>query len=214
MSEKRAAERISPEKLAAVTGGIGEYNPGGGNGSSDQPIDVALGWGDDQRDGTGANDTIQGQGGNDTIWAGDGSDKVFGDDGNDWLQGGRGSDEIHGGAGNDWIHGGTTGQAGDGAADRIFAGDGDDTIIWTRGSGNDEIHGQGGVDTLFLQGLSRDELFGALSTDNTNLMLKHEGNGIYSFVNRDGSPAHDVAGTFRINGETVRFYNMEKIRIG
>lgn len=213
MTSSSSPSRLGAEALSGVTGGIGEYNPGGGTGQQDKPLDVFLGWGDDKGDGTSGNDTIQGQGGNDSIWGGDGQDKLFGDDGNDWVQGGKGGDELHGGRGDDYVDGGTEGQA-DGASDRAFMGEGNDTYVWSKGSGNDEVHGNAGIDALLLKGISKEELFNGLRTDDGNLMLKNDGNGTWSFVYRDGSPAYDVAGTFSIGGETVRFYNMEQIRLG
>ncbi len=214
MSDRTIPARIEPEALARVSGGIDEHNPGGGHGGSDQPIDLYLGWGDERADGTNANDTIQGQGGADTIWGGEGRDKIFGDDGNDWLQGGRGADEIHGGRGDDYIEGNGLGATPDGERDLVFAGDGNDTFAWTKGSGSDEFHGNNGVDTLRLQDVSRTELFRNLHTDDPNLQLRHLGSGVYQFVYPNGQVASDVAGSFNLNGESVRFYNLEKVQIG
>jgi Ca2+-binding RTX toxin-like protein len=237
MSEKTSPKTIETEKLSGVTGGIsgfggtfgsginlwqpdsggssgggiGVWQPGGGG---EQPIDVSLGEGNDKRDGTSGNDTIQAQGGNDTVWGGAGDDKIFGGQGHDWLQGGAGADEIHGDGGNDYIEGNALGADADGAGDLVFAGDGNDTFAWTKGSGDDVFHGQGGVDTLRLQDVNRDELLAGLRADNTQLLLKAEGDGVYSFVWPNGSPAHDVSGTFTLNGETVTFYNLEKVKIG
>jgi Ca2+-binding RTX toxin-like protein len=228
MSEKTSPKAIETERLSGVSGGISMFGgtfgsgggisiwpgPGGGGGGGEQPIDAHLTQGDDKRDGTSGNDTIHAYGGNDSVWAGAGDDKVFGGEGHDWLQGGTGADEIHGHGGNDYIEGNAVNAAGDGASDLVFAGDGNDTIAWTKGSGDDVIHGQGGTDTLRLQDVSEEELLAGMNAHNTDLMLKPDGDGLFSFVLPNGKTVTDVSGTFTIGGETVTFYNMEKVRIG
>lgn len=61
------------------------------------------------------------------------------------LYGGSGNDTIHGGAGDDFIHG--DGDGGEGGADLIFGGGGNDTLFG--GYGKDTIHGGDGDDLIY-----------------------------------------------------------------
>ena len=96
---------------------------------------------DNMTGGAGA-DVISGEGGSDRMFGGTGHDRLFGgagndtmtgDAGNDLLDGGMGVDSLYGGAGDDWIMGGGAN------GDRLWGATGDDTFIFRRGDGKDEI---------------------------------------------------------------------------
>ena len=96
---------------------------------------------------------------------GGGSDVIDGGLGDDKILAGAGGDVVHGGAGGDVIIGdygkyettnpgdftvkGSAGPATSdaGAADKIFAGEGDDVVV--AGEGDDEVDGEGGNDYIF-----------------------------------------------------------------
>jgi Ca2+-binding RTX toxin-like protein len=136
-------------------------------------------------------DTIRGFDGADTISAGGGDDIIEGNNGNDHILGGDGSDEIWGGFGAEEIHGGAgddrifVNRNRDGsidrtsdALDRVFGGDGNDTIITPNSSaeefsfpiyaegglGHDTIQGGYGDDTL-LGGDGNDVISGRVGND-------------------------------------------------
>ena len=76
------------------------------------------------------NDRIFGNSADNKLWGNAGDDAIYGRDGNDWLIGGAGDDELFGGRGDDRIDGGA----------------GDDIIHDT--SGNSQVDGGDGLDTL------------------------------------------------------------------
>ncbi len=100
--------------------------------------------------GGGGNDTIDGGLGDDTIDAGDGNDTVYGNDGNDSVGGGLGDDTLVGGLGNDLVNGNDGNDSLDGSDgfDTLYGGSGDDLLIYTNTNGNDQIYGQGGIDSF------------------------------------------------------------------
>lgn len=126
---------------------------------------------DDLIDGGSGDDTIYGYVGNDTLLGGAGDDELAGsDDGADSIDGGDGNDVIYGGIGAGTGEGaaGDTLIGGNGAdhlvgtsaddlmlgggdeadlADKLFAGEGDDTLHG--GYGNDELRGDAGDDLIF-----------------------------------------------------------------
>jgi Ca2+-binding RTX toxin-like protein len=71
--------------------------------------------------------------------------QMFGEGGNDTLIGGAGPDILDGGDNNDTI----TGREGN---DFLYGGNGDDTFLWNPGDGNDVFEGQGGTDTVVVNG--------------------------------------------------------------
>ncbi|SFG10787.1 calcium-binding protein [Roseobacter denitrificans] len=101
-------------------------------------------------------DTISGGDGNDVIYAfgpneREASDNyLFGDGGDDYLVGARGSDTIEGGTGEDVLLGslGNDLLRGGPDADVIRGEDGDDTIFYALGDGDDTLFETGGVDVI------------------------------------------------------------------
>lgn len=89
------------------------------------------------------NDGIYGGGNDDSIYGGNGLDTMFGDGGNDFLDGGADDDKLNGGAGNDRLIGGAGNDILDGGA-------GDDVLVYSFGSGVDQLVGNTGADTLEL----------------------------------------------------------------
>ncbi|MDD5385111.1 MAG: hypothetical protein PHG89_09570 [Gallionella sp.] len=101
---------------------------------------IYAGSGDDHAWGGLGNDVIFGEGGNDRLDGGDGNDIILGGTGTDTLWGGAGSDYLDGGAGVDELQGGAgadilVGGTGD---DTIFT-EGNDTIVYNLGDGEDRI---------------------------------------------------------------------------
>lgn len=153
------------------------------------------------------NDTVNGDKGNDYIFGGNGRDRLFGSDGNDVIYGGAGDDTVNGGFGVDQMDGGEgfdtldvrfwdntyilnmetgiTNFAGETAinfervrtgsgndqitgsrgADTINTGDGEDLIFG--GAGKDKINGEGDNDTLY-GGLGGDTVRGGEGDDLLN----------------------------------------------
>jgi Ca2+-binding RTX toxin-like protein len=129
---------------------------------------------DEIHGGGGYNDYLYGNNGADRIWGDAGNDYIYGGAGDDYLDGGADNDVILGGSGSDIIHGGagddsiqasggsdTTpddpnaanlvyGEGGDdsisgaGKNDKLYGGDGRDSI-----GGNGELFGDAGDDSVF-----------------------------------------------------------------
>lgn len=104
--------------------------------------------GDDQIQGSDANDSLVGFGGNDTIKAGGGDDFFSGNAGNDWLNGNQGQDTVYGRDGDDTLRGGQ----GD---DLLIGGIGRDSLAGNLGDDvlngdedDDRLNGNQGNDTL------------------------------------------------------------------
>jgi Ca2+-binding RTX toxin-like protein len=148
--------------------------------------------------------------GNDTLMGGTNGDKLMGsatwgtgsdgssqpvNSGNDVLDGGAGTDELHGGDGDDHIRMGT------GDWDRAFGGDGNDVFWWRPGDGNDEVHGGAGADGMVLQSVSVDQVVAGLQ------MYQ----GSYTVVDNAIVFNGSANGQVTINGETIRFYGLERI---
>jgi Ca2+-binding RTX toxin-like protein len=219
---------ITAESLKAVTGGAADsYTDRSGTAGADTiSVDTGMdkvfaGDGNDViTTGTGTDEVHAGSG-SDFVHAGSGNDKVFGDAwggryGNDTIDGGAGSDELHGDApgeqnsgGNDALDGGR----GDNAADKAFGGGGDDSYIWAPRDGNDEFHGDAGYDTLRLHTVTLDQLQAGLSLDNPNLQMLVNSLGQVSFVDTSTNQPVTFSGSFTIGGETVRFFNIERLQI-
>lgn len=111
----------------------------------DAPVDVTLGEGINNFEGTEAKEHVRGNALENYIFGDTDNDLLGGLDGDDTLQGGAGNDRLFGGTGND------VGLGGEGN-DRIFLGDGDDTTIDPSGiaqdEGDDFIRGGAGDDML------------------------------------------------------------------
>ena len=106
-----------------------------GNGDNDAPPSG------NRIDGTSGDDYIDGTSANDVILGHEGNDMIRGMDGNDQIDGGQGNDELSGGLGND-------------------------TYFFNPGSGQDIINNfednrasSGSEDTLFLEMISKDEVY-------------------------------------------------------
>src|SRR5215207_3290235 len=81
---------------------------------------------------------------------------IDGGEGNDTLIGGDDADLITGGAGNDRIIGGKNPA---GTRDNSVGGDGDDTLVWNPGDGDDINEGGAGIDTIEVNGGGGGEQF-------------------------------------------------------
>lgn len=115
------------------------------NGGNDY---ISAGEGDDQISAAAGNDTIYASGGNDVVAAGSGNDIVWGGSGNDQIDGEDGIDVLRGEDGNDTLKGGTGndtlyGMNGD---DRLYGDDNDDYV--SGGDGNDNLFAGSGTDWL------------------------------------------------------------------
>jgi len=141
---------------------------------------------DDQISGLATGDVIRGAGGNDVLAGRDGSNFLYGDAGDDQIDGGSGDDRLDGGDGNDRLQGGNganslIGGAGD---DTLFAGGGNDIF---RGEGGndlilaeegDRVYGGDGDDTLGLiisGDLTSDVIDGGGGTDSANVFFSDSG---------------------------------------
>ncbi|MBO1077358.1 calcium-binding protein [Roseomonas marmotae] len=202
---------LSLDDLDQVVGGVFRQGTAGHDtveGSSE--ADVIFGGAGNDMISTGAgNDQAYGEAGNDFIHTGAGNDLAFGGDGNDTLNGGAGADQLHGEAGNDFLDGG----AGDRAADLAFGGAGNDTYIWAPGDGNDMFHGGAGHDTLNVLGMSRQDLERALTLDGQTALQMQVNDNVVTFTDAHGQPA-TFGGVINYGGETLRFTEVEQIRLG
>jgi Ca2+-binding RTX toxin-like protein len=98
------------------------------------PFGVIVGSGHaDTLVGTGGPESIFGLGGDDHLYGRGGADRIFGGLGDDWIDGGAGPDLLRGGPGSDHINGGPGNDLilafGDGAADVVDCGDGQDVAV-------------------------------------------------------------------------------------
>jgi Ca2+-binding RTX toxin-like protein len=91
---------------------------------------------------------------------------IFGGDGNDTLIGGSGNDFIDGGKGNDLV----------------CLGAGDDTFQWNPGDGSDTVEGQGGRDTMVLNGSDVAEKFD-ISANGSRVRLTRDVGGVAMDLN-------------------------------
>lgn len=98
--------------------------------SSDIPVTVDAG---------GGNDWVRTAGGDDTVFGGDGNDDIATDGGNDTIDAGEGHNWVDAGDGRNTIAAGT-------GSDVIWSGNGQDTI--DAGDGNNLVHSGGGLDTI------------------------------------------------------------------
>lgn len=162
------------------------------------------GYGDDELRGDENNDVLYGGAGDDRVEGGDhndavsgnsGDDRVRGDNGDDTVLGGLGDDEVEGGNDNDilvgddepvivsqllsaWLSSNATalqtGINNSGGNDRLWAGQGNDTIY--AGYGDDEMNGDNGNDVIYggagnddmNGGNDNDKLYGGTGNDRMN----------------------------------------------
>lgn len=126
-----------------------------------------------QRAGNGRADTLKGGAGKESFFGNAGADRLTGNGGDDLLVGGRGADRIDGGAGRDRIVGGD-------GADTLSGGDGDDLIVSgsdaetfaVPGDGEaDRIEAGAGDDQVQVDGL--DSALGGAGTD--TLVYRYDG---------------------------------------
>ena len=207
-----APKTIESADLAKVTGGnfTDRHGTEGADliATGDGMDKIFAGGGHDIINSGGGNDEVHAGTGDDFVNAGAGDDKVFGGDGNDTIQGRMGSDELHGGAGDDAMDGGNR----DGAADKAFGGEGNDSFIWAPGDGNDEFHGGNGQDTLFLHNVNLDTLNAALQVYDRSLQMQVNSQGLVTFTNQAGQPV-SFSGQITIGGETMKFFEGERLKI-
>lgn len=119
-------------------------NLGGYESDGTAPVPMTL-------TGTEGNDALAGSTGSDTIEGGGGDDVLTGGAGHDTLRGGDANDTLNGDLGNDVLEGDDGADVLDGGAggDRIHGGEGDDQLTSRRGA-SEELHGDGGNDTLIV----------------------------------------------------------------
>ncbi len=148
------------------TSGSKKFFGGKGNdtiyGTNDIDNTLEGGEGDDKIYAGSNHDTIKGGTGNDFIKGGDGDDSIWGDtslasesDGNDTIYGEGGNDKIFGDGGDDYIDGGAGDDTiyGNGGNDTIIGGAGKNKIVYKTGDGDDTIILTKGEDlTIELQG--------------------------------------------------------------
>jgi Ca2+-binding RTX toxin-like protein len=106
---------------------------------------------------------FNGNGGDDTLNKNGGSAGLNpfvidadGGDGNDIIQTGDAADQLTGGAGNDRL---VSFRSPAGTRDVLRGGDADDTLVWNPGDGDDTMDGEGGNDTVEVNGGNVDEDF-------------------------------------------------------
>ncbi|MFT5548183.1 MAG: Ca2+-binding RTX toxin-like protein [Candidatus Azotimanducaceae bacterium] len=166
-----------------IFGNGGDDNIEGGGGD-----DFLFGDDDFLQDVNHGNDKLYGGDGNDVIYAGAGDDLAYGGDDNDIIYGDNNSDDLatelvgkdilDGGLGDDWIYGngGADELMGRDGVDNLYGGSGDDRLqggigsdyleggddndlyIVSIGDGRDTIVDSNGINTLFLSGLSVENL--------------------------------------------------------
>ncbi|MDQ1079448.1 calcium-binding protein [Pseudoroseomonas cervicalis] len=142
-----------------------------------------------------------------------GHDSLRGTAGNDLFRDGNGVDYMHGGAGDDVFISNT----GDRFSDQAFGEAGNDTYVWSPGSGHDSFDGGQGQDTLILRGVDPSAAMQGLRVEGGGngwfggpqgeLRLA---DGVITFVNQQGQP-QSFSGTLQIGGEILRFQNVEQI---
>ena len=137
--------------------------------------------------------SINGTAGDDSLVGTPGNDTINGLGGNDTIQAGEGADSVSGGSGNDSMFAGMDSNLGDGAADTLDGGLGDDVYRNVSSFDGDVIVGDaGGVDTVYavgswtlgggLENLRFDDFFGAFwdgtgnELDNTIVSASAGGN--------------------------------------
>jgi hypothetical protein len=122
----------------------------GGSATTDLPLTVFAGTGED---------SVTGGAGTDTISGDDGDDRLLGGSGNDLLFGGRGSDFVNGQIG----------------TDTEVLGLGDDTAGWLPGEGSDSVFGGSGRDTLAFTGAGGDEVMSLAANGQRAVFLRSPG---------------------------------------
>ncbi len=175
---------------------------------------LAGGLGSDLVDGGGGDDTITGGPGHDVLRGGEGADTIAGDLGNDRVEGGGGADILSDGLG----------------SDRLYGGEGDDRLTTSAGP-TDELHGEGGNDTLIVMhggggnpsATRDDQILVTGGAGNDSLVLRSDNS---SFITADAGSGDDVVtlqrsflATFTVTlgagRDTVRiqsFYVAENVR--
>ena len=156
-----------------IDGGDGNdtIKGGGGNdtlagGAHDDVLRGQVG--DDMLYGQSGNDRLVGNAGNDLLYGGDGRDRLIGGRHDDILMGETGNDVLRAGGGNDTVDGGDgrdrawlgtgddlwldTAQTNRVGSDKVWGGDGNDTIISL--AGGDTLTGDAGSDTFIFSGPS------------------------------------------------------------
>ena len=170
-----------------------EGTPGNDNIDGTIANELILGnGGNDRIDGEGGHDCIITLEGNDRIRGGSGNDIIVAGDGNNRVRGGSGEDVIISGAGNDRINAGT----GD---DVVTSGPGNDRVEGSSGDdflasdeGNDRVRGGSGNDTIFA-GTGNDRAWGGSGDDTINMEAGNDrANGNSGDDTLDGGAGHDV----------------------
>ncbi|WP_235952023.1 calcium-binding protein [Falsiroseomonas algicola] len=203
-------KRLTAADLAQVTGGAVKQGTARSElvfGSAEDDL-VFAGDGNDTMAIGAGNDEAYGEAGNDVMLLAAGNDTAFGGTGNDAINGGYGQDRLDGGDGDDLLIGGTN----DHAADLALGGAGSDRFTWTPGDGNDEFRGGSGLDSLDIGSVSLAGLLSALRVDGrSELVMRATGDQVY-FVDAKGE-IMSFSGTITIGSETLRFSEIERIRL-
>ena len=138
-------------------------------------VSVVLGSGDDTfrtvSGGSATTDlplTVFAGTGNDAVTGGAGVDTISGDDGDDRLLGGAGNDVLFGVRGDDFVNG----QVG---TDTELLGSGDDIAGWLPGEGSDSVFGGSGRDTLVFTGAGGDETMSLAANGQRAVVLRSPG---------------------------------------
>lgn len=145
----RRAGLVPLAAVAALTTGIGVAIAVDVTGTSGPDVlrgtsgaDTISGWGgNDDIAGWSGNDTLRGNKGADLVKGNKGADSVNGDGGRDVVDGGDGADRVNGGSGPDEVIGGA-------GRDELFGGDGND-ILRARDGEQDRIFCGNGNDTVY-----------------------------------------------------------------
>jgi hypothetical protein len=127
--------------------------------------------------GTTENLVVNALGGDDSVTGGVGLAALItmtfdGGAGNDTLTGGDGADTLRGGAGNDILNGGPGGPG----FEPHLGGNGDDTMVWNPGDGNDLNEGGAGIDTLLFNGSAGNEIMAAVANGARVTFTRNLGN--------------------------------------
>ena len=201
---------------------LGSGNDTGyGAGGNDQ---IIAGLGNDYAHGGSGNDSIWGESGNDSLIGSSGNDDLMGGSGHDFMNAGSGHDDAWGGSGNDTAFGGSGNDRlmgenghdemhGDSGNDSIWGGNHNDQLF--AGSGQDDLMGGGGNDVLVsIDGDTNDDLWGesgfdSFWVDKTNFLFLTISDSIHDATGSENSTNVHKVGQFAngadktLNGDSL-----------
>jgi Ca2+-binding RTX toxin-like protein len=166
-------------------------------GDSDETGAAFAGSGDDKLWGDAGDDKLFGSWGNDSLYGGDGNDNMDGESGDDVLRGDTGRDRMFGGWGNDALLGGLgddrlsgdwgrdtlQGEGGNDELiggndiDYLYGGTGDDTLVAIDMAGGDQMFGNDGRDTFWVDGATDIRTTDSLDTVQTVVSFANTSDG-------------------------------------